>query len=108
MTWMAVTPSISGMSRSISTTSGRSRCAIRTASAPSDEVVRQGLRAFLEVDADLEVVGEAALEAEYRMYGIPSPPASVRIAQLDEAIQVCKLLWTTERSEFAGQYYTLV
>jgi hypothetical protein len=34
-----------------------------------------------------------ALEAEYRMYGLPFPPAAVRLEQLDEAIQVCKSLW---------------
>lgn len=52
-------------------------------------------------------IGAGYLEAEYRMYGIPFPPASVRIAQLDEAIRVCKLLWTEERANFAGQHFTL-
>ena len=52
-------------------------------------------------------IGAGYLEAEYRMYGLPFPPASVRIAQLDEAIQVCKLLWTQERANFAGKYFTL-
>jgi alkanesulfonate monooxygenase SsuD/methylene tetrahydromethanopterin reductase-like flavin-dependent oxidoreductase (luciferase family) len=41
------------------------------------------------------------------MYGLPFPPASVRIAQMDEAIRVCKLLWTQERADFAGKYFTL-
>jgi alkanesulfonate monooxygenase SsuD/methylene tetrahydromethanopterin reductase-like flavin-dependent oxidoreductase (luciferase family) len=40
------------------------------------------------------------------MYGLPFP-AAVRLEQLDEAIQVCKLLWTNERSDFAGKHYTL-
>jgi alkanesulfonate monooxygenase SsuD/methylene tetrahydromethanopterin reductase-like flavin-dependent oxidoreductase (luciferase family) len=31
----------------------------------------------------------------------------VRIAQMDEAIRVCKLLWTQERGDFAGKYFTL-
>ncbi|MGN6696548.1 MAG: TIGR03560 family F420-dependent LLM class oxidoreductase [Thermomicrobiales bacterium] len=52
-------------------------------------------------------IGAGYLEAEYRMYGLPFPPASVRIAQLDEAIQVCKLLWTQERANFPGKYFTL-
>jgi F420-dependent oxidoreductase-like protein len=52
-------------------------------------------------------IGAGYLEAEYRMYGIPFPPAPIRIAQLDEAIQVCKLLWTRKRSDFAGKYFTL-
>jgi len=52
-------------------------------------------------------IGAGYLEAEYRMYGLPFPPAAVRIAQLDEAIRVCKLLWTHERANFAGSYFTL-
>ncbi len=52
-------------------------------------------------------IGAGYLEAEYRMYGLPFPPASVRIAQMDEAIRVCKLLWTEERADFRGKYFTL-
>jgi alkanesulfonate monooxygenase SsuD/methylene tetrahydromethanopterin reductase-like flavin-dependent oxidoreductase (luciferase family) len=52
-------------------------------------------------------IGAGYLEAEYRMYCIPFPSASVRIAQLDEAIQVCKLLWTQQRASFAGNYVSL-
>jgi alkanesulfonate monooxygenase SsuD/methylene tetrahydromethanopterin reductase-like flavin-dependent oxidoreductase (luciferase family) len=52
-------------------------------------------------------LGAGYLEAEYRMYGLPFPPAAVRLAQLDEALRVCKLLWMQERADFAGQYFTL-
>ncbi len=52
-------------------------------------------------------IGAGYLEAEYRMYGLPFPPAAVRLEQLDEAIQVCKSLWTKERSDFVGKHYTL-
>ena len=52
-------------------------------------------------------VGAGYLEAEYRMYGLPFPASSVRIAQLDEALQVCKLLWTHERANFSGEHFTL-
>jgi F420-dependent oxidoreductase-like protein len=52
-------------------------------------------------------IGAGYLESEYRMYGLPFPSAAVRLAQLDEAIQVCKLLWTNERSNFVGHYFTL-
>ena len=52
-------------------------------------------------------IGAGYLEAEYRMYGLPFPSAGVRLEQLDEAIQVCKSLWTKERSDFAGTHYTL-
>ena len=52
-------------------------------------------------------IGAGYLETEYRMYGLPFPPATVRLEQLDEAIQVCKCLWTKERSDFVGKHYTL-
>src|SRR5213075_902964 len=52
-------------------------------------------------------IGAGYLETEYRMYGLPFPPAAVRLEQLDEAIQVCKSLWTMERSDFVGKHYTL-
>ncbi len=52
-------------------------------------------------------IGAGYLETEYRMYGLPFPSAAVRLAQLDEAIQVCKLFWTRERSDFVGEHYTL-
>ena len=52
-------------------------------------------------------IGAGYLETEYRMYGLPFPPAAVRLEQLDEAIRVCKSLWTKERSDFVGKHYTL-
>jgi F420-dependent oxidoreductase-like protein len=52
-------------------------------------------------------IGAGYLESEYRMYGLPFPPASIRIAQLAEAIQVCKLLWTQEHADFSGEHFTL-
>ncbi len=45
--------------------------------------------------------------AECRAYGIPFPPVRIRMAQLREAVQVLRLLWTHERASFQGQYYTL-
>lgn len=52
-------------------------------------------------------LGAGYLEAEYRMYGLPFPPAAVRIAQLDEALRVCRRLWTEERANFSGEHFTL-
>jgi F420-dependent oxidoreductase-like protein len=52
-------------------------------------------------------IGAGYLEPEYRMYGLPFPSAGERIAQLDEAILVCKLLWTEEHANFAGEHFTL-
>jgi F420-dependent oxidoreductase-like protein len=45
--------------------------------------------------------------AECRAYGIPFPPVGTRMAQLREAVQVLRLLWTHERASFPGRYYTL-
>jgi alkanesulfonate monooxygenase SsuD/methylene tetrahydromethanopterin reductase-like flavin-dependent oxidoreductase (luciferase family) len=45
--------------------------------------------------------------AECRAYGIPFPPVGTRIAQLREAVQVLRRLWTHDRASFPGQYYTL-
>jgi len=56
----------------------------------------------------LEVgLGAGYLESEYRMYGLPFPSAGVRLAELNEAIQICKLLWTQEHTDFNGKYFTL-
>ncbi len=53
-------------------------------------------------------IGAGWYQAEYDAYGIPFPKASVRIAQLDEAVQVLKALWMQPRANFAGGHYRLV
>lgn len=45
--------------------------------------------------------------AECHAYGIPFPLVGTRMAQLREAVQVLRLLWTHERASFPGRYYTL-
>ena len=52
-------------------------------------------------------IGAGWKEMEYRAYGIPFPPVSTRLAQLEEAVQVIRLLWTEERASFAGKHYHL-
>jgi F420-dependent oxidoreductase-like protein len=52
-------------------------------------------------------LGAGWKEFEYRAYGLPFPPVGTRIAQLREAVQVLKRLWTQEQASFQGQYYTL-
>src|SRR4051794_20814416 len=52
-------------------------------------------------------IGAGYQEAEYHMYGLSFPSASIRIAQLDEALRVCKLLWTRDRANFTGEHFTL-
>jgi probable F420-dependent oxidoreductase len=52
-------------------------------------------------------IGAGWLRAEYDAYGYPFPPASVRLAQLREAIQVVKRLWTGEPVDFDGRHFRL-
>ncbi len=47
-------------------------------------------------------------EAEYRAYGYDFPPASVRVEQLEETIQIIKALWTQEKATFQGKHYQVL
>jgi len=44
-------------------------------------------------------------QAEYEAYGYKFPSAPIRVAQLSEALQIIKALWTTEQVTFEGQHY---
>jgi len=50
-------------------------------------------------------IGAGWQEAEYRAYGYVYPPASVRISQLEEAVQVMRALWTESPATFIGTHY---
>lgn len=50
-------------------------------------------------------LGAGWMEREYRAYGYPFPKASVRIAQLEEAVQVVRTLWTEAPGTFRGEHY---
>jgi len=52
-------------------------------------------------------IGAGWYENECISNGIPFPKASVRIQQLEEAIEVMKKLWTADNVSFSGKYYTL-
>lgn len=52
-------------------------------------------------------IGAGWKELEYRAYGIPFPSVGVRMAQLGEAVQVLKRLWTRDYASFQGQHYQL-
>jgi len=52
-------------------------------------------------------IGAGWKEIEYKAYGIPFPPVGTRLAQLEEAVQVIRLLWTQERASFTGTHYRL-
>ena len=52
-------------------------------------------------------IGAGWNEEEYRAYGWPFPPARVRIAQLAEAIQIVRLMWTEAPASFHGEHYQI-
>ncbi len=52
-------------------------------------------------------IGTGSYPGEFAEYGIPFPPFRERAAQLEEALQVIKLLFTQTRSTFDGKYYRL-
>ena len=52
-------------------------------------------------------LGAGWLAQEYDAFGFDFPPASVRLAQLCEALQVVKALWTGARVDYEGRHYRL-
>jgi F420-dependent oxidoreductase-like protein len=52
-------------------------------------------------------IGAGWYEHEYLAYGYPFPKASVRIGQLDEAVQIIRKMWTEEEAYFDGEYYSV-
>jgi F420-dependent oxidoreductase-like protein len=51
-------------------------------------------------------IGGGWLTDEFTRYGIPFPKPSVRLSQLAEALDLVKKLWTQDRVNFTGDYYT--
>ena len=52
-------------------------------------------------------IGAGWMEEEYRAYNYDFPPASVRLAQLGEAIEVAKRLWTQSPASYEGEHYRI-
>lgn len=52
-------------------------------------------------------IGAGWMEEEYRAYNFEFPRAPVRLAQLEEAIQLVKRLWTESPASFAGTHYRI-
>ena len=52
-------------------------------------------------------LGAAWMEAEHREFGIPFPPRKERFERLEEAVQVVKLIMTTDGGSFDGRHYQL-
>jgi len=44
---------------------------------------------------------------EYNAYGIPFLPASARVQQVEEAIQIIKKMWIEDEASFQGKYFTI-
>jgi len=52
-------------------------------------------------------IGAGWNEEEYRAYGWPFPPTRVRVAQLAEAIELIRLMWTESSVTFRGEHYQI-
>ena len=50
-------------------------------------------------------LGAGWYEHEYRAYGYDFPAIGTRLQQLEEALQICRLMWTEERATFSGRHY---
>jgi alkanesulfonate monooxygenase SsuD/methylene tetrahydromethanopterin reductase-like flavin-dependent oxidoreductase (luciferase family) len=53
-------------------------------------------------------IGAGWREDEYKAYGYEFPSASVRLHQLEEVVQICRLMWTEEHPTFSGKYFHIV
>ncbi|MCG5436899.1 TIGR03560 family F420-dependent LLM class oxidoreductase [Micromonospora foliorum] len=52
-------------------------------------------------------IGAGWHEEEYRAYGLDFPPARERLAQLAEAVQICRAMFTEYAPRFAGKYHRI-
>lgn len=52
-------------------------------------------------------LGAGWREDEYRAYGYDFPSPAVRFAQLDEAITICRLMWTEDTPSFEGRHFRI-
>ena len=52
-------------------------------------------------------IGAGWLEEEYDAYNWPFPRPAARIRQLEETIEIVKLLWTESPASYEGRYYRI-
>ena len=52
-------------------------------------------------------IGAGWRDDEYVAYGYDFPKPSVRFAQLDEVIDICRLMWTEDEPSYQGTYYSI-
>ena len=50
-------------------------------------------------------IGAGWMEREYRAYNYDFPKPAVRLAQLEEAIELVKVMWTQTPATYTGKYY---
>ena len=52
-------------------------------------------------------IGAGWRQEEYAAYGYDFPKPATRIRQLEEAIQICRLMWSEENPSFQGKHFTI-
>ncbi len=52
-------------------------------------------------------IGGGWRESEYRSYGYEFPSAATRLRQLEEVVQICRLMWTEPHPTFDGTYFSI-
>lgn len=52
-------------------------------------------------------IGAGWYEHEYLAYGYPYPSDGTRLAQLDEAVQIIKKMWTEDEATFSGKHFSV-
>jgi F420-dependent oxidoreductase-like protein len=52
-------------------------------------------------------IGGGWYEHEYNAYGYPFPKPSVRLGELDEAVQIMIAMWTEQEASFSGKHYSI-
>ena len=52
-------------------------------------------------------IGAGWREDEYAAYGYDFPKPSVRFAQLEEVITICRLMWTQDEPSFEGKHFRI-
>jgi alkanesulfonate monooxygenase SsuD/methylene tetrahydromethanopterin reductase-like flavin-dependent oxidoreductase (luciferase family) len=52
-------------------------------------------------------IGGGWREDEYLSYGYDFPPAATRLRQLEDVVQICRLMWTEEHPTYAGAFFSI-
>jgi F420-dependent oxidoreductase-like protein len=52
-------------------------------------------------------IGAAWFDREHEGLGVPYPPVSERFERLEEAIQICRQMWSTDNGPYHGKHYQL-